>query len=149
VWATDSSADALDVARANLSGIAGFAATRVRLVEGHWWSALPSELRGSLDLVVSNPPYISSSEMEGLDAQVLDWEPHLALESGPSGLEAVHEILASARQWLRGEGVAVIEIAPQQARAARQLAYGSGFGEVEIYSDLAGRNRVLVARGQI
>jgi release factor glutamine methyltransferase len=149
VWATDVSAAALDVARANLSGIGGFAATRVRLVEGQWWSALPGELRGSLDLVVSNPPYISSGEMEGLDRQVLDWEPRLALEAGPSGLEAVHEILANARHWLRAEGVAVIEIAPQQARAARHLAYESGFGEVELHSDLAGRDRVLVARGQI
>ena len=72
VYATDVSADALAVARANLAGI-GSAATSVSLHHGDWFQALPDELRGTLDVVVSNPPYVAESE--GLPAVVADWEP--------------------------------------------------------------------------
>jgi len=147
VWATDISAPALEVAAANLCGLGGRAATRVRLAEGAWWSALPDRLRGHIDLVVSNPPYISSGEMTELDAQVAFWEPVLALEAGPTGLEAVEEILNGAPAWLRPGGVVVVEIAPHQAAPAAELARQARFTEVEVRPDLAGRDRALVARG--
>ncbi len=146
VWATDASDDAIAVAGANLAGLAGFAATRVRLCRGSWWSALPDELRGTIDLIVSNPPYVSTSEMAGLDAEILDWEPTTALEAGPSGLEAVEEILASAPRWLRPGGAAVIEIAPHQAEPAERAARRAGFAHTEVRPDLAGRDRALLAR---
>jgi release factor glutamine methyltransferase len=146
VWATDVSGPALNVARANLAGMAGYAATRVRLVEGHWWGALPHELRGRIHLVVSNPPYISTDEMRELDPQVTEWEPRSALEAGPSGLEAVEEILVSAPEWLAVDGAVVIELAPHQADQARSTATRVGFSSVEVRQDLVGRNRVLVVR---
>ena len=146
VWATDASDDALAVAGANLAGLAGFAATRVRLCGGSWWSALPGELEGKVDLVVSNPPYVATSEMPGLDGEVLDWEPQLALEAGPTGVEAVEEILSSAPSWLRPGGVAVLEIAPHQSARAKRAARLAGFAHAEVHPDLAGRDRVLVAR---
>jgi release factor glutamine methyltransferase len=146
VWATDSSPAAVAVARANLAGMGGYAATRVRVVEGDWWSALPEQLRGTIDLVVSNPPYISSAEMTALDPEVREWEPGAALEAGPTGLEAVESILGPARGWLRPNGVAVIEIAPHLAPAAERAARRSGFTDVHVGPDLAGRDRVLVAR---
>ena len=58
MWATDASADALAVARANLAGL-GRRAAVVRLVEGDWYAALPGELRGRVDVIVSNPPYVA------------------------------------------------------------------------------------------
>jgi release factor glutamine methyltransferase len=146
VWATDVSTDALDVARANLAGLGGSAAARVRLVEGEWWSALPPALCGAVDLVVANPPYIASGEMGGLDPVITRWEPHGALEAGPVGLEAIVEILASAPQWLAPGGAAVIELAPHQAGAVADLARRAGFAEVEVRPDLARRDRALVAR---
>jgi release factor glutamine methyltransferase len=146
VWATDASDDALAVASANLAGLAGFAATRVRLCGGSWWSALPDELRGTVDLVVSNPPYVTTSEMAGLEGQVRDWEPRTALEAGPRGLEAVEEILAAAPMWLRPGGAAVIEIAPHQATRAERAARRAGFAHTEVRPDLAGRDRALLAR---
>ncbi len=146
VWATDSSPEALAVARANLAGMGGFAATRVRMVEGDWWSALPEHLGGTIDLVVSNPPYVSSAEMANLDPEVREWEPGAALEAGPTGLEAVESILEPARGWLRPNGVAVIEIAPHLAPAAERAARRAGFADVHVGPDLAGRDRVLVAR---
>jgi release factor glutamine methyltransferase len=146
VWATDRSKAALDVASANLAGLGGHRATRVRFAHGSWWSALPQDLKGRIDLVVSNPPYVSSAEMASLEATVRDWEPNDALEAGPSGLEAVRSILAEATGWLKSRAVAVIEIAPHQADPAIQIALCNGFGEAWIERDLAGRDRVLVAK---
>jgi release factor glutamine methyltransferase len=146
VWATDVSPSALAVAAANRQRVRGEAAGRVHLVGGAWWTALPARLRGRVDLVVSNPPYIASAEMSDLDHEVVGWEPRLALEAGPTGLEAIREILGEAPAWLGAQGVVVIEIAPQQAAAATILARSAGFGAVEVRPDLAGRNRILVAR---
>lgn len=146
VWAVDSSPDAVAVARANLAGLAGFAATRVRIVEGDWWAALPEDLRGRIDVVVSNPPYISRAEMDTLDAGVRDWEPRQALEAGPLGTEAIDAILRGAPGWTAPEAAVVIEVAPHQAEPAAAMARGAGFGWVEVRPDLAGRPRTLVAR---
>jgi release factor glutamine methyltransferase len=147
VWATDISPAALGVAAANLAGLGGWAATRVRLTSGAWWEALPQDLRGEVDLVTSNPPYISSAEMTGLDPEVGEWEPRVALEAGATGLEALGEILNGANAWLRPGGAAVLEIAPHQRDAAVALATAAGFTAVEVRPDLSGRDRALVARG--
>jgi release factor glutamine methyltransferase len=146
VWATDESAGALSVARANLAGVGGMAATRVRMVQGSWFDALPSGLAGTFDLVVSNPPYIAEHEVSALDASVVDWEPMGALVPGPTGLEDIEVIVAEAPRWLRRPGVLVLEIDPGQARPAARLAIDAGFTEVEVRPDLAGRPRTLVAR---
>lgn len=148
VYATDVSPPALSVAAANLAGLGGRAATRVTLLEGPWWSALPGDLKGRIDLVVSNPPYIASDEMPALDPAVRDWEPVSSLESGPTGVEAIEEILAGAAGgWVRTGGTAVIEIAPHQSAAAIRMAAAAGFSESSVERDLAGRDRVLIARG--
>ncbi|HUE60201.1 MAG TPA: peptide chain release factor N(5)-glutamine methyltransferase, partial [Acidimicrobiales bacterium] len=146
VWATDLSHSALDVASANLAGLGGFPATRVQLAQGSWWAALPDDLRGKVDLVVSNPPYVSAGEMASLDPVVRDWEPARALEAGSTGLEALEDILADATEWLTPGGAAVIEISPQQADTAAAIARKYGFADVRVEPDLAGRDRVLVAR---
>jgi release factor glutamine methyltransferase len=146
VWATDESADAIAVARANLAGLGGRAAARVRLVEGSWWSALPDELRGRVGLAVSNPPYIASGEMASLPAEVAEWEPRSALHAGPTGLEDLAAIVSSAPDWLEPAGVLVVELAPHQTAAVERLARTAGFGQIEFRLDLAGRERVLIAR---
>jgi len=144
VWATDVSPDALAVARANLAGIGGRVATRVRLLEGTWFDALPDELRGQVHLLVSNPPYIADDEP--LPALVSDWEPASALRAGPTGLEAVGEIVAGASAWLARPAALVVEIAPHQAERATALARDAGFDDVDVRTDLNGRPRALVGR---
>ncbi|HEY2300645.1 MAG TPA: peptide chain release factor N(5)-glutamine methyltransferase [Acidimicrobiales bacterium] len=146
VWATDQSADALAVARANLAGMAGRAATRVRLSQGSWWDALPGELRGRVSLAVSNPPYVSRAEMAELPEVVADWEPHDALEAGPTGLESLEAIIVKAPAWLSRPAALVVEMAPHQAPAVAALAESAGFAPVRTEADLAGRPRALVAR---
>ncbi|MCZ7534856.1 MAG: peptide chain release factor N(5)-glutamine methyltransferase [Acidimicrobiia bacterium] len=143
VWATDVSEDALAVARANL---AGCVARRVRTVQGSWFEALPTSLRGRLDLVVTNPPYVSEPEVAALPPVVADHEPRGALVSGPTGLEALNEIISTSVGWLTGESVLVCEIAPRLAPDVIALARSVGFAEALVREDLAGRDRVLVAR---
>jgi release factor glutamine methyltransferase len=116
------------------------------LVQGSWWSALPASLRGRVSLAVSNPPYVSTPEMDSLPAEVADWEPTAALEAGPTGLEAISSILEKAGEWLASPSVLVLELAPHQAAEAKELAQAAGFAPVRVESDLAGRERALVAR---
>ena len=143
VWATDASAGALEVASANLAGLAGAAAARVRLARGDWWDALPHGLAGRVDLVVSNPPYVA--EADEVEPEVSAWEPATALWSGPTGLEDTGRILAGAREWLCPPAALVVEIASQRAAESVALAQAQGL-EAEIHADLAGRDRVLIAR---
>jgi release factor glutamine methyltransferase len=143
VWLVDRSPQALAVARANLAGL-GMAGGRVRVAEGSWFDALPTDLRGRVDLVVTNPPYVA--EDEPLDPSVADWEPGGALVSGPSGLEAYEAILSEAPAWLAGAGAVVAEIGATQSGAVAELAAAAGFVEVVVHPDHAGHPRTLIAR---
>lgn len=146
VWATDASDAALAVARANVAGI-GSAATRVQLRAGSWFDALPPELRGSLRVLVSNPPYVAEHEVTDLPRDVADWEPRDALVSGPTGYEALEVLVAGAREWLDPSGGAlVLELAPHQAERALELAVAAGLEDARVDRDLVGRARCLVAR---
>lgn len=143
IWATDLSAPALEVATANLAGLGGRAAPRVRLARGSWFSALPGELAGRVDLAVSNPPYVA--EADEVEPEVARWEPADALWSGPTGLEATDAILAEAPRWLARPGVLVLELAAPRAAETAARAEAAGFS-VSVHPDLAGRERVLVGR---
>ncbi len=145
VWGVDRSVAALAVARANLTGI-GRPATRVRLVQGDWYGPLPPELRGTIDLVVSNPPYVSEPEVAALPDEVALWEPREALVAGPSGLEDLEHVVFGAPEWLKPQGALVVEAAPHQVDAVVSLAGQAGFAEVSHHLDLTGRPRVVVAR---
>ncbi len=142
VWATDKSGGALDVARANLAGL-GRSAANVRMAQGDWFGALPADLEGRLDLVVSNPPYVGTGEP--LDDAVRRFEPVEALFAGRDGLDAIRILVAGAARWLRPGGALVVEIGAGQGRPASDLARAAGLVEVEVAADLAGRDRVLTA----
>lgn len=143
VWATDLSPDALDVARANVAGI-GSAGRNVRMVEGSWFDALPTDLQGSVHLVISNPPYIGDAE--DLPPEVADWEPASALRAGPRGVEDLEAIVDQAGAWLTRSGVLVMELAPHQAADVSEHARRAGASAVEIRPDLTDRDRMVVAR---
>ena len=144
VWATDVSADALAVARANLAGTGSLVGPRVRLLHGPWFDPLPEDLRGRVDVIVSNPPYVAAGE--DLLQEVADWEPASALVSGPTGLEGIEAVVTGAPGWLARPGSVVVELAPHQAGEAAELARRAGFDDVVVTDDLAGRARVLVGR---
>ncbi len=142
VWLTDLSAEALSVARSNAAGL-GRAGARVNVAQGSWFEALPGDLRGTVDLIISNPPYVASGAE--LPAQVTDWEPAGALFSGPDGTDDLRVILAGAGEWLTSDGVLVCELSPEQAEELAEVAR-EWFGEAVIGADLTGRSRMLVAR---
>ena len=142
IWATDASEDAVAVARANLAGV-GRAAVAVRIEAGAWYDALPADLAGRFDLVVSNPPYIGTDE--DLDDSVRAWEPAAALLAGPDGLDALREVIAGAPRWLAAGGALVCEIGVTQGSAALALAEAASLTAARIEPDLAGHDRILVA----
>lgn len=143
VWATDVSAEALDVTRAN---IAGCAATRVRIAAGSWFDALPDELQGKFEVIVSNPPYVAEEEVGDLPEEVAAFEPRAALVSGPTGCEALEHLLAHAGGWLVPGGALVCELAPHQSDAMVAHAFSLDYADAFVRPDLSGRPRVLVAR---
>lgn len=144
VWATDSSADAIDVARANLAG-SGRNGANVRLAVGSWCAALPAELRGVVDVVVSNPPYIADDDGE-VAPSVHEWEPHEALFAGTDGLAAARTIIGEVGDWLRPGGWLVLEIGHRQGAAIDALMRSAGLTDVEIRPDLAGLDRIALGR---
>ena len=153
VWATDASAAALAVARANFDRVrmpCSHTVLPLTFVEGSWMSALPPGLGGALDLIVSNPPYVAAGEWPDLPADVRQ-EPKEALVAsdgtdGTPGLRDVEDVLSQAWTWLSRPGVVVIELAPAQADAAAALARAIGYDDVGIETDLAQRPRTLVGR---
>jgi release factor glutamine methyltransferase len=145
VWATDISPDALAVAQANVAAL-GRIGEALRLAQGSWYEALPAELAGAVDLIVSNPPYVAEFEVEDLPEEVRAWEPLSALVSGPTGLEAIERIVAEAPLWLAQPGSLLVEIAPRQAADAVAMARAAGFGSATVWPDLTGRDRILLAR---
>ncbi|MEZ5271026.1 MAG: peptide chain release factor N(5)-glutamine methyltransferase [Ilumatobacteraceae bacterium] len=144
VWLSDVSADALDVARANTAGL-GIAGGGVRFAHGSWWAALPQELRGTFDLVASNPPYIAEGDTQ-VEASVTEWEPHGALYAGADGLDAVRVLAAGAGEWLRPGGWLVLEIGAGQRAEVAALLQAAGLVDVEVRVDLAGRDRIALGR---
>jgi release factor glutamine methyltransferase len=144
VWLTDLSLDALDVARANGAGL-GMAGTGARYTHGSWFEALPTELRGGLDVVVSNPPYIAEGDAR-VDDSVRAWEPHGALYSGVDGLDDIRTLALGASEWLRPGGWLVLEIGAGQGAAVSDILNAAGLVEVSVLADIAGHDRVASAR---
>ncbi|MFM8852233.1 MAG: protein-(glutamine-N5) methyltransferase, release factor-specific, partial [Acidimicrobiaceae bacterium] len=136
--------DAIEVARANLAG-SGLIDSDVRIAQGSWFAALPSELKNSFDLIVSNPPYIGLYD-PSIEASVRNYEPHLALFAGADGLDAYREIAAQAGEWLVTDGCLVLEIGHQQGDSVREILAQNKFRQIEIRKDLAGRDRIAIAK---
>jgi release factor glutamine methyltransferase len=154
LWATDSSTGALEVAEANLERVSHQEPKVLPAVflHGWWLNPLPPQLRGAVDLLVANPPYVAHEEWPGLPGDVRR-EPYRALVAAPGsdgtpGLADVEEVLSQAWSWLSRPGVVVIEVAPPQAEAAVRLARSIGYRDVHMEKDLAQRPRALVGRAR-
>lgn len=136
---TDRSADAIAIARAN--------ADRLRLSQRTAFVAcdFASALSGGFDLVVSNPPYISSRDIGGLQAEVRDHDPPLALDGGPDGLAAYRAIAADARRLLRADGALVVELGAGQLSTVLNIMANAGLTPMgPPRADLAGISRALI-----
>jgi release factor glutamine methyltransferase len=128
VHASDASADALAVARANGERLH----TSVHWRHGSWWGAVPGE---RFDLVLSNPPYIADDDPHLAELQ---HEPRSALASGADGLDDIRAIVAGAPAHLQAGGWLLLEHGHEQASAVRALLHAQGFAAVDSRKDLAG-----------
>jgi release factor glutamine methyltransferase len=137
VFATDVSAEAIEVASFNRyrTGL------QVYLAEGDLFEPLPAAIFGTVDLIVTNPPYVAEVDFAGLPRDV-QREPKVALVAGPTGLEVIERIGASAGEWLRPGGVVICEIGERQGVAA-----SSSFHDLPavVRKDLSDRDRYVVA----
>jgi release factor glutamine methyltransferase len=139
VWATEISAEALAWARRNL------AATTVQLLRGDLLAPMPASARSKVDLIVSNPPYLSEAEWQAAPADVRHHEPPVALKSAQEGLEVTARLIEEASAWLAPGGWLVVETSPSLAGPVHRLLRNS-YEEAAILNDLAGRPRI--ARGR-
>jgi release factor glutamine methyltransferase len=139
IHASDISADALEVARAN--------AARLQLdsrVSFHHADLIAGSGLSDLDLVVSNPPYVGEDDADKVQREVRRFEPHLAVFGGKEGLDIYHRLLPEAHEALRPGGWVVLEIGYTQQRAISELL--ETWAEVKFYPDLQGIPRVVVSR---
>jgi release factor glutamine methyltransferase len=122
------------------------AGTTVTLALGDAATAFP-ELDGTVDLVIGNPPYIPLEAYDGVEQEVRDHDPALALWSGADGLDAIRVLEGAGRRLLRAGGFAVVEHADVQGESAPSIFAASGYwAEVRDHQDLAGRPRYVTAR---
>jgi len=134
----DVSEEALAVARDNAARLG--LADRIALLRGDWSGGLAGS---EFDLVVSNPPYIASPVIETLDPEVRDYEPRIALDGGPDGLDAYRHLAPEILRMLRPGGRFLVEIGYDQRAAAESLFRAAGAMEVETLQDLSTHDRVV------
>jgi release factor glutamine methyltransferase len=151
VVATDVSPEALALAAQNRSQLAEPLRDRVEFRYGDWYDALaPSSDEASFvvpfDLICANPPYLSEAEWAEVDPIVRDYDPVQALVAGAFGTEQIERILDGAGKHLSDGGSLVVEIGWEQGPEAMRLAGSAGAGHVAVLPDLAGRDRILLAR---
>jgi release factor glutamine methyltransferase len=142
VTGTDVSDEALAYARDN--------ATRndirnVRFLKGHLYEPVKGE---RFHIILSNPPYVKTGDMEALQPEIRDWEPGEALDGGADGLDFYRRILSLAPAHLVKAGLVVLELGYDQAEEVSALAGASGFETLDVRKDFCGIERVMVLRLQ-
>ena len=135
---TDISFEALAVAKENATNLE--LDNRATFLRTEWAAGFGDD---SFDVVVSNPPYIPSGDIPGLDPEVRDHDPHLALDGGPDGLQAYRELAPEIRRILKPDGLFAVEIGWDQGPQVKALFEAAGFDGVIVVKDLSDRDRVV------
>lgn len=137
----DISNEALKVANENIG--CHHLQQRIRTLKSNLLEAYQGE---AVDFIVSNPPYIAQKDMDELMIEVRDHEPHLALTDYGDGLYFYREISKRAKDHIKENGLLAYEIGYDQGQAIKDILEKEGYREIEIYKDLAGQDRVVIAR---
>ncbi|MNQ55147.1 Release factor glutamine methyltransferase [compost metagenome] len=135
---TDISTEAIAVARENAANLD--LDGRCTFIRTDWAAGFADD---SFDLVVSNPPYIPTGDIPGLDPEVREHDPHLALDGGPDGLQPYRDLAPEIARILRPEGVFAVEIGWDQGPQVKALFEAAGFANVKVVKDLGDRDRVV------
>lgn len=142
VEASDVSAAAVALAREN----AARCGADITVRQGDLLGPVPVDLRGRVDVLVANPPYVAAAEMAGLPPEVARWDPREALVAGPTGHEVSDRLIADALDWLRPGGWLLLEVADTRAREAAARCLLAGLVDASVLADLTGRDRIVRAR---
>ncbi|MEH2214258.1 peptide chain release factor N(5)-glutamine methyltransferase [Nostoc sp.] len=143
IHAVDYSLEALAIARSNADNLG--LADRIQFYQGSWWEPL-AFLKGQFSGMVSNPPYIPTSTLPTLQPEVVNHEPHLALDGGADGLDCIRHLIEVSPSYLQSGGVWLIEMMAGQADAVRELLQNQGsYCKIQIHADLAGIERFALA----
>ena len=147
VWATDISPDALNVARKN--AVRHAVTDRLTLLPGDLLTPLPPEIQ--LDIIVSNPPYITEAEFPALQPEVRGYEPTLALTGQPGatgahGTRLHRRLIDDAAHYLTPGGWLLLEVGQGQAEVVAEYAQRAGYEKAAVQDDLGGIGRVVLAR---
>ncbi|MCX6356438.1 MAG: peptide chain release factor N(5)-glutamine methyltransferase [Candidatus Aureabacteria bacterium] len=144
IYAIDLSPDVLVVAEENARahGVEG----SISFMRGDLFEPFAARGEAGLECIVSNPPYVSSSDWADLPPEVCEREPSLALRGGEDGLDCIRRIIEDAPRYLKAGGVLLLEIGRGQAVAVNELVHASGdYGRVETHRDFAGIERAVLA----
>lgn len=142
VTAVDLSPAAVEMARKNVDQHK--LGDRVTVLEGDLFAPLPAG--SEFDLIVSNPPYIPSGDLATLEEDVRKFEPLLALDGGPDGLDLIRRLLSEGQTWLRSGGTLALEFTPEQSEAILQIASSTGWQHPRAIKDAGHRWRCLLAK---
>lgn len=139
----DISKEALKVARTNKEKLG---ADAVDFMQSDLFENLNDNLRNSFDIIVSNPPYIKTAVIEELDKEVKLHDPYIALDGSSDGLKFYKKITEEAIHFLKKDGYLAYEIGSDQAEEVRNIMASKGFVNIEVYKDLSGLDRVVIAK---
>lgn len=144
VIATDISPTAVALARENVGDLK--LNERVEVIECDLGSGVDPAIIGAFDLIVSNPPYIPTNTLAEIPREVTDFEPSLALDGGPDGLDAYRRLLSWCANALKPGGALAFELHETRVDQAAIEAEAAGFADVRIHRDLSNRPRILTGR---
>lgn len=142
--ATDISSHAIDTAKQN--AIKNHVEDRINFIQSDLFTAIPNNLIGKLDAIVSNPPYIPTSDIEYLMKEVRDYEPSSALDGGKDGLDFYRAITIQGQKYIRSGGFLFYEIGYNQSVAVSDIMEKQSIKDIKVLKDLAGLDRVVIGK---
>ena len=140
VTAIDISEDALSLAKINAEKFN--VQNKIHFLKSDWFETV----RGSFDLIISNPPYIGLVEQDEIAAEVIKYDPQIALFAGRDGLEAYKRIIPNLAKFLNPDGLVVLETGASQSNQVKNMMNAVGFIDAKIVKDLSGKDRLIAAK---
>ena len=140
VTAVDISEEALSLAKTNAEKFN--VQNKVHFLKSDWFETV----KGSFDLIISNPPYIGLIEQDKISAEVLKYDPKISLFAGRDGLDAYKKIIPNLAKFLNPDGLVVLETGAYQSNQVKNMMNAVGFIDAKIVKDLSGKDRLVAAK---
>lgn len=142
ITASDISSGALEIARYNAREL--LKRNQINFIHGHWFEPF-SAYQQSFDLIISNPPYISSTEIDGLAPEIHQFEPRTALDGGRNGLDSLEHLIRRAYLYLKPKGMLILEIGSNQREWVSDIAHQcAAYTLIDFRKDYSGFDRIAI-----